>query len=1530
MDQLIKLIFVLMMAVLLGVLMNLGIVLQRRDLERRYLHCRNIAAWIGFMLLMCNMFSFKIYIYLAEKIINASVLEDFWESIKPEYHQELFTRFQYFLVCNYLVLISAVILFAVVNLIFIRAKRFIDTSDRSGTYRFLHLPWILTEIFYEEDEEKEGRYRLNPRGNVSGMWTGWMTGILAFVIILEMVPYLAAFSSESGWLNTRAVNIASSIYFLPVCLFVLMEQMHFFLQGNQEYEVSYFQSDEIGYTRSGALESLVDNYRTSFSQTDVLLNAHVQRRRNEQIQIHNDLTSSQSNDCEQPEVLHILNQQLTDAGVTTVGSYQNALGCLLNGKSINVRDHIQGEFLIYLAAYMSFYISQGKTFLILCKNHRKADMICKEVDQALKRINKFAGIWKSSNIEDADSNRPMNILVCGYQDLVSHSLLNKRPDFFESLMGCILTDGLEFCAQGNVQKELIFTELGKVRQNLVYMLISDEDNDSLRTAFESFIGKEICSFHHDEFPEQVAIMVWKEESFHKIQRCLEIGDVEDPYIGVAIPLALVGIKAGLPNVQVIASDQKGYFTYFDNMKMSSQEISYYLGANYTVENMIRYNQFKLGDSSELEMIILYDSEFNYYNRFWSWLKYGGKIATLVHIVSPPYMLREYMAANMDTMIARNNAFDALIPYQSILDRSRYLALLLDLSNKGLADDELEMKILEYNWSVDSIEQLLEMCLKGVLSSREYYNIYECFQFIEVGEFDSAKNEYVRHTHIKLTDENIKKRIQSKLIFASMVEKKNIVEELPILKSNIYNYYLRGQIVPIGGYMQRIVNISDNRIFVEQDAAVNRLDYYQTSEFEIGNLKKEDDSLNLELLHSALYTGHVKRKIYGYWESNNGIDFSDTEIMNFVNVKDINNQTICMDMEDVNIMKLSLKKEIFGDKQQEAENLAAFMMQEVFKVLFPYSYMNLFAVVHFDPGSGYWERIINETDSCSYEERVHSIIPFVRTINDEAQEEDFLGIYVIEFSALEMGMISTLHNNMKKMFRIMMTYLHWYLSKKTEKTAEKNHADAENGTNTQTSAQSSSGLRASAFLADLLSDEEEKSESTEEDVKESTTENAAEAAKGSTTESAAEAAKAGTTESAAEAVKAGTTESAAEDAKGGTTENTADGTMEKAPEEAAGSAAGESIAENSAKAEIVVGSVEASEMEEAEIEESEKEGSESEIEGSKKEGSEIEELETTDSGTAESALEEPETESRFADFISDIKEDVKEARLNDEYQYSEASTVEPCYLNLGGSEISSCFAPDEWYKFLKRILVDYQGLKHKKYYYSHAASNNECSFCGRKTLIIDVMDDGRRICNNCREHQVSQREEIMKVYKETVQLLQDVYNIEMKDNIRVQMKSAKAIRQEIQVPDNARVLGFYRHKTRELWIEARGPRNAVRDTIIHELTHAWQHNNLDMHKLDVLEVKEKGTRLLLLEGHSSYMEVDAMKRFGEERYAKMLEEQLLRRDDEYGVGYRILKEYFDDLASKGSYMTPYKAMEELINSKTTKNLKKKKAKRKDRK
>ncbi len=329
---------------------------------------------------------------------------------------------------------------------------------------------------------------------------------------------------------------------------------------------------------------------------------------------------------------------------------------------------------------------------------------------------------------------------------------------------------------------------------------------------------------------------------------------------------------------------------------------------------------------------------------------------------------------------------------------------------------------------------------------------------------------------------------------------------------------------------------------------------------------------------------------------------------------------------------------------------------------------------------------------------------------------------------------------------------------------------------------------------------------------------------------------------------------------------------------------------------------------------------------------VTELEETasSSGLAEDASTEADSVSsreKFASYISEMKEDVKETRLKDAYPYSSESTVKPCYLNLGASEISSCFAAEEWYKFLKRILVNYQDLKSKKYYYSNAANKNECSFCGRKTLIIDIMDDGRRICNNCREHQVSQKEEIMKVYKETVQLLQDVYDIEFKGNIRVQMKSAKAIRQETQTAGNARVLGFYCHKTRELWIEARGPRNAVKDTIIHELTHAWQDQNLDMAKLDRLEKQDKGTRLLLLEGHAAYMEVDAMKRFGEERYAKMLEDQLLRREDEYGLGYRLLKDYFENLAAKGSHMTPYKAMEELINSKNANELKTRKKKRK---
>ncbi|MFL6517644.1 MAG: hypothetical protein ACJ8GL_06175, partial [Bacillus sp. (in: firmicutes)] len=76
-----------------------------------------------------------------------------------------------------------------------------------------------------------------------------------------------------------------------------------------------------------------------------------------------------------------------------------------------------------------------------------------------------------------------------------------------------------------------------------------------------------------------------------------------------------------------------------------------------------------------------------------------------------------------------------------------------------------------------------------------------------------------------------------------------------------------------------------------------------------------------------------------------------------------------------------------------------------------------------------------------------------------------------------------------------------------------------------------------------------------------------------------------------------------------------------------------------------------------------------------------------------------------------------------------------------------------------------------------------------------------------------------------------------------------------------------------------PKIYTLSTLAHELTHIWQYVNLDVEKLTLAE----------LEGFASWVEVHMMTQLGEIPYADMLKQQLLNRQDEYGIGYRLIVE-----------------------------------------
>ena len=199
----------------------------------------------------------------------------------------------------------------------------------------------------------------------------------------------------------------------------------------------------------------------------------------------------------------------------------------------------------------------------------------------------------------------------------------------------------------------------------------------------------------------------------------------------------------------------------------------------------------------------------------------------------------------------------------------------------------------------------------------------------------------------------------------------------------------------------------------------------------------------------------------------------------------------------------------------------------------------------------------------------------------------------------------------------------------------------------------------------------------------------------------------------------------------------------------------------------------------------------------------------------------------------------------------------------------------------------------------------------------VLEDGRQMCSHCKDHQLTQRDEIKTLFQDTLRFITEGYHISMPKNLHIRFQSSDAIAKEAGSVDGGRILGFYNSRSHQLWLEARGPKIAMQSTLIHELTHAWQFHSAEfMRKLNKVlrkfpRRKRRLIRLLILEGHAVYMEVETMRRLHEDAYADRIHASHMRQNDEYGIGYRWVRDHLLPRSGEGSHMTPYNAMLQLL-------------------
>ncbi len=1319
-------------------------------LDKRFLHCRLIVTTLAAAFLGANTLTGSGLIKLADLVINSKLFLMMNGVILPARAYELQYMLLSVLGINLLFALAVLLLLLLVKLIFRNKTEFIDSRESHGMERLRHFPWLLTTRFYEENDD--GDIGLNSIGFDFGLWTKGLKCVFAVLLGVECLAaaVLVLWGSEA-W-NEWFLSAMKSWYLLPMAGFLITEQIQFFLECPEPEESGTFFSEDVKERMEGSMESLMDFYKQEFRKVDVILysQSSIDKSLYQEGLSSNDLGNMQLHDCSQPDVLSVISNQLRKCGVIQSNRYQNAVIELLNGHSINVRDRFEGEFLPYVLAYLNFFMAQGKTALVLCTKASRAKMLKQEIQRNMEQLNSLHCMWNICTAEEAITMSNVGMIVCSYDELIDGNVLKANADFTAELCFAVISDGFELFAHNRVRTEQMFVRLRAAEKLQQYILFTDIDSDPLRSVVEKSIKTELIPFSNDSIRTGTCLMIWKEESAYKIQRYLGIGNDLSPYIGVNIPLALIAAKCDLPQIYMITEDSRGDHSKMEALTMNIREAEAYLGKKLNINSIIRPYVLEALHQKGMSMLIVYDADNNLSNALWRWVKYGGKDGTLIHIVSPSYMLREYFVAEFSNgHLTRNNGLNALIPYNVGMKSCHMAVILVSLLGEGMTEQDLMEKSVEYGWDYSSVEEMLSDCLRFVLKGDELHEVYEYFRFEEDKTFVDAANGFKKQTRIFLTDDStIRERLQARIAYAQLIVNENQIHILPILHSNIYNYYLRDQFASFDEYYYRINRISDGKIYAVQATPDGVPQYYQISSLHMENdLTLLDECIGKDYVKMNLYSTDVTRTIYGYWSCSKGNDFSRS-FLHFYGIP----ETVKVKTDNAYVLEIKLRKEHLGAEPEKAALLFTFMLKELFKTLFPHSYQNIFAATSYRKNDEVIRRVIRDGVEADRDDMISSIIPEFDAESAESEENAYLNVYVVELSDIEYGMVNMLYMKHEYIFTIISKYLAWYLGK-------------------------------DPAFAPTKKDSAERTESVD---------------------------------------------SADAEASEGNTE----------PEE---------------------------------------------------------------DTSAEGETEEAERTGAVKRFLSRV--------------FSLDEGMNGTYLFFGGDTIPALFDAPALLDFCTRAVPAFTQKvdKPEDGETEVPAEKMRCTFCGGPAFFATVLQDGRRMCAHCRDHQLTQRDEIRSLYMETLQFFQTDYHERMRKNIHVRFQSAEAIRRAAGTVDNGRILGFYNHSNHLLMIEARGPRIAIQSTLIHELTHAWQYDQLDMRQLSkkLPALRRSELLLMLLEGHAMYTEIETMRSMNETEYTDRMHAITMLREDEYGAGYRMVYEYLENLKAEGSHMNPLAAMRQLV-------------------
>lgn len=277
--------------------------------------------------------------------------------------------------------------------------------------------------------------------------------------------------------------------------------------------------------------------------------------------------------------------------------------------------------------------------------------------------------------------------------------------------------------------------------------------------------------------------------------------------------------------------------------------------------------------------------------------------------------------------------------------------------------------------------------------------------------------------------------------------------------------------------------------------------------------------------------------------------------------------------------------------------------------------------------------------------------------------------------------------------------------------------------------------------------------------------------------------------------------------------------------------------------------------------------------------------------------EDEVEVEDIEYINEGNDDNPGAPDDEKLSYAKSH-----FLLYGDKEVPKIFdleKTEDYLKakfgnnYLKQARESRKPKKQKYYNYVFEEGKHYCDFCGREIEgEPNVLPDGRESCPECSSTAVLKAKDFKKLYKKTRKEIESIFGIKIKSRLSIKVWDAHQIAaafNETFTPTpkcDWRYLGFAIRNTNPavIALESGAPELEIAKTLIHEMTHVWQYENIK----DIFEpVKDKNA----VEGMAVWAEVQYLVSKGLKERAEEYATARSYESSEYGIGFLMYRDKF---------------------------------------